>query len=241
METMRACGCGERSTWTCSMPGIVISPAYFKPAGHFAGRVDAAHVLADEVAGVGLDLGERCRRQTAVLHVARQLHRVENLLIAGAAADIAAETLLDLLPVGVRVGAQRGGRRHHHARDAIAALAGAHLVEGFLQEAQLTAGGERLDALDGRALRLGHRQQAGLHQGAVDEHRAGAAFAGAAAFLVAGEVEIVAQEIEQPLMRLGGALDLAAVDDGLDLEVRHRRPPVRRQAPAARRRRGGRH
>ena len=72
----------------------------------------------------------------AVLHVARQLDRVENLLIAGAAADIAAQPLLDFLTVGEWIGTQRCGRRHHHAGNAVAALAGARLVKGLLQDAE---------------------------------------------------------------------------------------------------------
>ena len=160
----------------------------FQPAGDLARRVDAAHGLANKITLLGIDFRQRGGRQAAVLHIARQFNRIENLLVSGAAADIAAESLLDFFPIGEGIGAQRRGRRHHHSRDAIAALAGAGLVEGLLQHTQLAGLGQRLDAIDGGALRLGYRQQAGLHQHAVDEHRTGAAFAGAAAFLVAGEV-----------------------------------------------------
>ena len=212
----------------------------FEPAGHLARRVDAAHRLADEIALSGFSLGKDRRRQAAVLHVARHFHGIENLLVAGAAADIAAEPLLDFLAVGERIGAQRRGRRHHHAGDAVAALAGAGLVEGLLQHAEFAGFRQRLDGLDLRALRLRHRQQARLHQHAVDEHRTGAAFAGAAAFLIAGEIEVVAQEIEQALVRLRAARDLAAVDRGLDLELRHRRPRARASAWRDRRRHGAR-
>ena len=174
----------------------------FQRAGHLAGRIEAANIGADIFAVRHFIFGERRRRQAAVLHVARQLDRVEDLLIAGAAADIAAEPLLDLLAIGERIDAQRRGRRHHHAGNAIAALAGTGLVEGLLQQRQIALPREPFDGLDLRPLRLADRHQAGLHQHAVDEHRAGAAFAGAAAVLGAGEMHVVAQEIEQPLMRL---------------------------------------
>ncbi len=200
----------------------------FEPAGDFARRIDAAHGLADEVAGFSFRFGEHARQQAAVLHVARHFDGVENLLIAGTAADIAAKPLLDLFAIGKWVGAQRRGRRHHHAGDAVTALAGAGLVEGALQDIELAGLGQRLDGLDMSALRLGHRQQARLHQHAIDEHRTGAAFAGAAAFLVAGEMQVVAQEVEQALARLGVARDLAAVDDRFETKVRHRLPPTRR-------------
>ena len=99
-------------------------------------------------------------------------------------------------------------------------------MEGLLQQAHLAGLGQPLGGLDGRTLRLGHRQQTRLHQYAIDDHRTGAAFTGAAAFLGAGKIEIVAQEIEQSLMRLGITCDLAAVDGRLDVEVRHMLPAV---------------
>ncbi len=135
IETTRACACGERSTAMCSMPGITMSPAYLSAPDTLLGRVEAPDIGADEAAVLLLVLGERGRGQAAVEHVAGELDRVEYLLIAGAAADIAAEPLLDLLAADERIGADRRGRRHHHAGDAIAALAGAGLVERLLQHA----------------------------------------------------------------------------------------------------------
>jgi hypothetical protein len=78
-------------------------------------------------------------------------------------------------------------------------------MEGFLQYAQLAGLCERLDCLDGLPLRLRERHKARFHQNAVDETRTCAAFAGATAFLVAGQIEVVADEIEQALMWLAGA------------------------------------
>ncbi len=83
----------------------------------------------------GFHFGENARRQAAILHIARHFDRVKNFLIAGAAADIAAEPFLDLLAVGERIAAQCGGRRHHHAGGAVTALGGAGLVKGLLQHA----------------------------------------------------------------------------------------------------------
>ncbi len=208
METMRACACGERSTCTCSMSGITMSPAYLSRPETLLGASTRRTALPMKSPCFRFSFREHGCRQAPVLHVARHLDRVENLLIARAAADVAAEPLLDLFPVGERVGAQRRSRRHHHARNAIAALAGAGLVEGALQHVQFASLGQRLDGLDLGPLRLGDRQQARLHQHAVDEHRAGAAFARAAAFLVAGEVQVVAQEVEQSLAWLGVAREI---------------------------------
>ena len=49
---------------------------------------------------------------------------------------------------------------------------------------------------------------------AVDDDGAGAAIAGAAAFLAAGQVELVAQHVEQRLLRLAQKLGGLAVDGG---------------------------
>ena len=199
----------------------------FQRARHLARCIEAPHVGADEGAVGRLLLGQRARGTAAVADIAGQFDRVENLLVAGAAADVAAEALLDLLAVRERIGAQGCGGGHHHARDAVAALAGARLVERLLQHGELARFAQPLDSLDRRALGLRDRHQAGFQQHAVDEYRAGAAFAGAATFLGAGVAQIVAQEVEQAQVRLGGARDLAAVDGRLDAEIRHRPPPVR--------------
>ena len=199
----------------------------FEPARDLARCVDAPDVFADEVAFFGFVFEQRIRRQAAVLHVARQLDGIENLLIARAAADIAAKALLDFLAVGERIGAQCGCGRHHHAGNAVAALACPGLVKGLLQNAQFARLRKGFHGFDGCALRLGKRHQARLHQDAIHEHRAGAAFAGPAAFLVTREVQVVANEVEQPLVRLGAARDLPAIDRGIELKVRHRRPPAR--------------
>src|SRR5262245_35569956 len=170
------------------------------------------------------------RRQAAVLHVTGKLDGVEDLLVTGAAADVSAKAFLDFLAIGEWICSKRRRRGHHNAGDAIAALARARLMEGFLQNAKLAGLCERLDCFYRFPLRLGERHEAGFHQNAVDEHRACAAFAGATAFLVAGQVEVVADEIKQALMWLGIARDPATIDYGAELKVRHRPPPVRAQA-----------
>ena len=66
--------------------------------------------------------------------------------------------------------------------------------EGFLQRRQrAVAVAEALDRLDRAARDLAHRDQAGADLPAVEQHRAGAAVAGIAADLGAGEAEVVAQ------------------------------------------------
>jgi hypothetical protein len=78
-------------------PGHRHVAGIFQPARYFARRIDAPHVFADEVTAFGFVLQQSGRRYSAVLYVARELNRVEDLLIAGAATDVAAQPLLDLL------------------------------------------------------------------------------------------------------------------------------------------------
>jgi hypothetical protein len=212
----------------------------FQCARDLARRVEAANIGADELAVGDLGLGQRGDRQPAVLDVARQFHSVENLLVAGAAADIATEPLLDLFTIGERIDPQRRGRRHHHAGNAIAALAGAGLVEGLLEERQFALLRQALDGVDLRSLRLADGHQAGLHQHAIDKHRTSTTFAGAAAILGAGEVQVLAQKIEQPLIGLRAPRNLAAIDDSFDAKLRHRQPPYRASAHRDRPRRAAR-
>src|SRR5262245_59616103 len=63
----------------------------------------------------------------------RQLDGLEDLEVAGAAAEIAGQRLRDLGAGGLRVLAQQGLRPQQEARDAVAALGGPQLREGLLQ------------------------------------------------------------------------------------------------------------
>src|SRR5215468_7210432 len=93
--------------------------------------------------------------------IARSSHRgagrldgLHDVLVAGAAADVAADRPPDLLLARVVVlGEQRGGDEHHPRR-AEAALQGVLLVERGLDRVQLRAAREALDGLDLAAVRL---------------------------------------------------------------------------------------
>ena len=84
-------------------------------------------------------------------------------------------------------------------------------TKACLQRAQLLRRAEALDGRDLVALGVGGEHQAGLDRLAVEEHRAGAAGAAVADLLGAGEVEVVAQRVEQRHPRLDGHLPHRAV------------------------------
>src|SRR5581483_3071903 len=85
---------------------------------------------------------------------------------------------------------------------------------------QLVAVGEPLDGLDLAAVRLDCEQHAALEQAAVDDDGARAAVAGVAADVASGEVEVVAQEVDEQLPRLDVALVHRAVDGDRDVHQR---------------------
>ena len=121
----------------------------------------------------------------------------DDLPVAGAAAEDAAEGVGDLGLARPRPLGEEGGRRHQHAGRADAALRRAVAEERGLEPGG-AAGGE---ALDGRHLPAGDpgdRGQAGADRAAVDEHGAGAAVAGVAADLGAGQPGIVANHFREP-------------------------------------------
>src|SRR4029078_4974563 len=84
----------------------------------------------------------------------------------------------------------------------------------------LLALGEPRDGLDARAVRLDGEEHAALHEHPVEDHRARAAVAGVAADVAAGEIEVVAQEVDQELARLDVALVGRPVDGDRDVHQR---------------------
>jgi hypothetical protein len=71
------------------------------------------------------------------------------------------------------------------------------------------------------AVGLHGQHGAGLHRAAVQVDGAGAAVAGLAADMRAGETDLLAQEMDQQGARLHQSFDLAAVEGDGDLGLRH--------------------
>ncbi len=81
---------------------------------------------------------------------------------------------------------------------------------------------DAFDGGDGLSFQLHREQQAAELRFAADEHRAGAAFAELASVLGAGELQVLAQDLQQRLVHRHQELFLFAVDlqcqhDALDL------------------------
>jgi hypothetical protein len=88
--------------------------------------------------------------------------------------------------------------------------------------------GEALDRQDRAVLGVHDSRHAAPERLAVDEHRAGAADALAAARLRTGDVEVVAQDLEEASVRVARDLPRDPVDDQPDRVRTRRRLHVRR-------------
>ena len=171
-----------------------------------------------------------------------KLHRFDDVLIAGAAAQIAGQRLADLRFVRRRRLVEKRLHGHQDAGRAVAALQAVAIAHRLLQRMQMFAvGREPLDGRDRVAVGLRREHQAGAHGSAVEDHRAGAADAVLAADMRAGEQQIVAQEIAEQQPRLDAApvrravhRDGDVVRVGIGASVRTLRPLVRRRQGALR-------
>ncbi len=98
-------------------------------AGELGDAVDLAGPRADRLSGGGRG-GER--RMVGDVE-----HRLDDLLVTGAAAQHAGERVLDLGLVRLAIAREQVGRRHQHARGADAALRRAVVLERYLKRREL--------------------------------------------------------------------------------------------------------
>src|SRR5437867_10396924 len=159
------------------------------------------------------------------------LDGVDDLRVAGAAAEVAFERGADGVAVGARLALQEGERGQEHSGRAEAALHGAVAHERVLQRVQAAVALEAPQRHHRAAAQAGGQHQARRHRPAVEQHRADAAHALVAAFLDVEDAERLAQQLEQRLV--GAHVDLArpAVED----EPRDHRRARSTARPSARR------
>src|SRR6266478_4465280 len=220
IETMRACGCGLRSTRPMSWPGRLKSaPKRARPVTLSApsGRMVRVPTYVCEfpfviVSAMGLSLSHR----RGGVH-----HRAHDLVVPRAPAEVAGEPVADLGLRRVGRPLEQGLGGHEEPWSADAALERGALQELLLQRMERLAGGHALDGLDLVAGYLAAQDQAGADQPAVQHDAARPAIAGRAAFLAPGQVEGVAQHVEQRVLRLAEELDRVAVHRRLDVVLGH--------------------
>src|SRR6266540_4370160 len=127
----------------------------------------------------------------------RPLDRFDDVHIPRAAADVSLDRLADLRLARARVRVEQVLGRHQHSGRAVAALEGVIVAERLLERVQRPVVGKALDRLDRGAVRLDGQHHAALDRFAVVEDRAGPAVAGVAADVRAGQLEVVAEEVDQ--------------------------------------------
>ena len=142
----------------------------------------------------------------------RDAHRVDDLLVPGAAAEVAGECLADLAVVRIGISREEICSRHEQPRRAEAALHRPRRQESVLQRVELRPFGERLDGTDLPAVDLDGRDEARAHELAVEPDRAGAALTFLACVPSADQTELVAQHREQTRLRRHVDPVLDAVD-----------------------------
>src|SRR5690349_2662836 len=148
-----------------------------------------------------------------------RLDGVDDLRVAGAAAEIALERRANRVAIGARLTLEERERREQHARRTEAALHRAVLDEGFLEWMEPAVALEAAQRRDGATPEARGEHEAGGHRPSVEQDRAHATHALVAAFLDVEHAERVAQQLEQRL--LGAHVDLARAT--VQHEPRHHR------------------
>ena len=174
----------------------------FRPAVHRAGAVQSRNADPDGAAG---GRPGPLRRRVAAHQPGCLKHCVDDLHIAGAAAEVLRQAANDVGTARIVVGDQQGFGLHDHAGDAEPALRRACFEECLLQrmERRRLRGrirGPRRQPLDGGdvpADGAAGRQQACLGRLAAHQDDAATAFPVVACLLRPGEVEVVAQNVQQ--------------------------------------------
>src|SRR6185437_5183112 len=123
--------------------------------------------------------------------------RLDDVLVAGAPAEIPLQAVADVLLARVRPVPHQIERAHHHARGAKSALQPVAGLEGGLHGMKTLTGSDALDGGDVLALDLGGEYVAALHGPPPHVYRAGAATGSVAADMRSRQAQMLAKERRQ--------------------------------------------
>src|SRR6266852_2395512 len=178
METMLACGCVLRSSLQYSMRGNHrssanrVAPVTFATASTLRSALPMTVRLLSAIQQFPGGL-----RDFPPHPGGGQLHRLVDLDVAGAAAEVAGQRVLDLVPRGVGVGGQQGFGRQQKRGGTVAALCGAEIGEGLLQRMQLPVLCHPLDGAHRVSVTRDAEGEAGEDRRSIQQHGTGAALA----------------------------------------------------------------
>src|SRR5438552_6278352 len=128
--------------------------------------------------------------------------RLKNLHVPRTTTEISRETVANVCLARLRIFLEQTNGGHHHSRRANAALCPAAFDESLLHRVQLVTSRDSFDRLDLCAFNLRDRHQATINNLAINHDRASATFAFAATFFRSGQLQLLAQHIEQTLHRI---------------------------------------
>ena len=174
IDTMRACACGECSTFRCSMPSISVSIVYSARAGDDVGARGRADAGADRLARLRRSsIAATPLTASSIARYPVQRHRFP-FSARGRSCFCSSVNVAD---------------GHDHAGGAEAALEAGGVAELPLHRVQVVRRAEALDRGDLAAVGAERGRDAAVHRIAVEPHRAGAAIACVAALLDAEPAE----------------------------------------------------
>src|SRR5215472_9636481 len=240
---------GERKSFTVTlMPSSRSSRCKPTIMGTLTTRVTVVRRVSSSAAEAHRGPGPRATTSRASANVRRSMvmsaprrrrerlggraGRRHDVLVAGAAAQVAGDRLADLRLRRMGTFAQETGEGHQEARRAEPALQAMIFPECFLERAQGVTLGQPFHGLDHAAVHLDGEEQARADGGAVDDDGAGAAHAVLAPEMRARQIEVVAQEVRQRPPHLYRPFVGTPVDGDADRALVHRgsaaRPPTAR-------------
>src|SRR5208282_2625705 len=147
------------------------------------------------------------------------LDRLDDVLIAGASAQVAFQRLADLRLGRIGVATEQVSRGHDHTRRAVAALKAVLFPEAFLNGVHLAVFGEALDSRDLTALGLHSQCRARLDRASVHQHRARAAQRSLAPNMRAGQLRDIAEVMHEQHPRVDIVTVALAVDCDSELHI----------------------
>src|SRR3990172_1116738 len=197
MLSRRAWAWSLRKKAACSSPGISTSstnwacPVSKRGSSFRSTRCPMSFLVTDLLLGSPRDGWKVSPSRGGLLmcglHVlGGQPHGVDDVLVAGAAAQVSGKAFADLFLARVGVPGQEGHHRGQDPRRAESALHAVRLPKGLLDWVQLVDGAQTFDRGDAVPVRLNGKEQTGADRLPVEEDGAGPAHAVLAAHMGAG-------------------------------------------------------
>jgi hypothetical protein len=149
------------------------------------------------------------------------LNRVDDVLIARAAAEVAVNSMADLIFRGLRIPYQQLVRSEDHPRSAKAALEPVTFPKGLLNRMEFLSLSQPFDGQNIGAVRLDRKDRARLDRRVVEHDRACSANAGFAADVGSRQPDGISKKMHQQQPRFHFAGLFGAVDPDRNLLFRN--------------------